>query len=327
MLHDMTPRVSNPAPMVSVIIPSYKTAHLIRTCLDSVLAQTYTDFEAIVVNDGSPDTPELETALAPYLDRIVYLKQENKRAAGARNHAIGKARGEYVAFLDSDDAWLANHLASQMKLFAEDPTLGLVYANALMVGDPEHEQEFMERCPSTGQADFDALISERCQIPVSTVVARRQLLVDAGLFDETLPRCDDYDMWARAAFHGAKIGYNSGVQARLFIGRPGSLGQSRSKMVEAYWNILEKFKRTLPLNEKQRAALNARAEEVKALSQLEEGKCKLAEHRFEEARTLIEDANTHLRRSMLTLAVLGLRFAPGATGRFMTFWNRARNAT
>ncbi|HTS35605.1 MAG TPA: glycosyltransferase family A protein [Candidatus Solibacter sp.] len=323
----MTLSGSNPAPKVSVVIPSYKTAHLIRACLDSVFAQTYTDFEAIVVNDGSPDTAELEKVLAPYFDRIVYLKQENKRAAGARNHAIGKARGEYVAFLDSDDAWLPNHLASQMKLFADDPSLGMVYANALLVGDPEHEQEFMERCPSSGQADFDALISERCQIPISTVVVKRQDLLHAGLFDEALPRCDDYDMWVRAAFHDTKIGYNPTVQARLLIGRPGSLGQSRSKMIEAYWNILEKFKRTLPLSGQQRAIVNARAEEVKALYLLEEGKCRLAEHRFEEARKLIEGANSHLRRSMLTLAVLGLRFAPGATGRFMTFWNRTRNAT
>src|SRR6267154_5648376 len=112
---------SNPAPTVSIIIPSYKTADLISACLDSVFAQRYRDFEAIVVNDGSPDTPELEKALQPYIDRIVYAKQENKRAAAARNHAIRLARGECLAFLDSDDTWTPDHLASQMRLFADDP--------------------------------------------------------------------------------------------------------------------------------------------------------------------------------------------------------------
>ena len=142
---------TNPAPKVSVIIPSYKTADLIAACLDSVFAQTYSDFEAIVVNDGSPDTPELEKVLQPYMDRIVYIKQENKRAAGARNNAIRQARGEFVAFLDSDDTWFPNHLASQMQLFAEDSSLDLVYCDGILVRDAGQEYEFMKQCPSTGR--------------------------------------------------------------------------------------------------------------------------------------------------------------------------------
>ena len=120
------------APAVSVIIPAYKTAGLIAGCLDTVFAQTYTDFEAVVINDGSPDTPELERVLAPYMDRIVYIKQENKRAAGARNNGIRQARGAFVALLDSDDTWYPNHLATQMKLFADNPSLDLVYSDGLM---------------------------------------------------------------------------------------------------------------------------------------------------------------------------------------------------
>ena len=131
---------AQPAPRVSIIIPSYNTARLIAACLDSIFAQTFQDFEAIVVNDGSPDTAELEKVLQPYLDRnsdrIVYIKQANKRAAGARNTAIARARGEFLAFLDSDDTWLPNHLESQMKQFEADPALGLVYANAVLIGDP-----------------------------------------------------------------------------------------------------------------------------------------------------------------------------------------------
>jgi glycosyltransferase involved in cell wall biosynthesis len=320
----MPPAQSNSTPRVSIIIPSYKTADLIAACLDSVFAQTYSDFEAIVVNDGSPDTPELEKVLQPYMDRIVYIKQENKRAAGARNNAIRQAQGEYVAFLDSDDTWLPNHLAAQMKLVADDPALDLVYANALLVGDPAHEREFMEKCPSTGQATFDALIVERCQIPISTVVARKRTLIDAGLFDEKLPRCDDYDMWVRSAFSGAKIGYGRTVQARLFIGRPGSLGVSRVKMAEGYWSILEKFKRTLPLKDNDRAVVEKRAVEIRARYLLEEGKCKLQEREFDKARELIAEANGYLHSSSLSLAVFGLGVAPGATSKLMSFWSRVR---
>jgi glycosyltransferase involved in cell wall biosynthesis len=321
----MTSSQSTPAPKLSVIIPSYKTADLIVACLDSVFAQTYSDFEAIVVNDGSPDTAQLEEALRPYRDRIVYIKQENKRAAGARNNAIRRSRGEFVAFLDSDDTWLPNHLASQMQLFADNPSLDLAYANALLIGDPVREPEFMEKCPSSGEATFEALIVERCQIPISTVVARKQTLIDAGLFDESLPRCDDYDMWVRSAFRGAKIGYGRMVQARLFIGRPGSLGQSRAKMAEAYWNMLEKFKRVLPLNPRDRAVVDKRAAEIRASYLLEEGKCKLAERKFDKARELLAEANDYLHRSSLSLAVLGLGIAPSATGKLITFLRRVRN--
>ena len=275
---------SSSVPKVSVIIPSYKTADLIAACLDSVFAQTYKDFEVIVVNDGSPDTPELEKVLAPYTDRIVYIKQENKRAAGARNNAIRHARGEFVAFLDSDDIWLPDHLASQMQMFSDDPSLGLVYSNGLLTGDPTRECEFMQRCPSTGEATFATLIVERCQIPISTVVARKQAIVKAGMFDETLARCDDYDMWVRTAFHGAKVGYSRKVQARMAVGRPGSLSQVRAKMAEGYWIILDKYQRTLPLNGPDRETVEKRAEEIRARYLLEEGKCKLKERQINKGR-------------------------------------------
>ena len=321
----MSSTQSNPAPKVSVIIPSYKTAGMIAACLDSAFAQTYSDFEAIVVNDGSPDTAELEKALQPYMDRIVYLKQENKRAAGARNNAIRQARGEFVAFLDSDDTWMPDHLATQMQLFADDPALDLVYANGLMVGDPAREHEFMEKCPSAGPATFDALIMGRCSVSISTVVARKRTLVDAGLFDEKLLRCDDYDMWARAAFNGAKIGYTRKLGARFSCGRPDSLGQSKVKMTEGYWTILEKFKRTLPLNHADRDMIEKRAAKIRAKYLLEDGKCKLEERQYDKARQSIAEANGYLRKPSLSAAVLGLSIAPGVTAKLMLFWRRIRN--
>jgi glycosyltransferase involved in cell wall biosynthesis len=313
---------SNTMPNVSVIIPSYKTAHLIADCLESVFAQTYKDFEALVVNDGSPDTPELEQVLKPYAGRIAYIKQENKRAAGARNAAIQSARGEFLAFLDSDDTWTPDHLAGQMQLFAQDPTLDLVYSNALLVGDPGCECEFMEKCPSRGQATFAALVVERCQIPISTVVARKRAIVKAGMFDEKLLRCDDYDMWVRTAFHGAKIGYSRKLQARMAIGRPNSLSQERSKMVGAYWSILEKFKHTLPLSDADRDVVDRRAEEIRVRYLVAEGKCKLHEHQFDQARELFAEAKRSRTAPRLSLVLLGLRIAPKATSKLVSLWGR-----
>jgi len=317
------PKIGSAAPKVSVIIPTYKTAHCIAACLDSVFAQTYQDLEAVVVNDGSPDTPELEQALAPYMDRIVYIKQENKRTAGARNNAIRHARGEFVAFLDSDDVWMPDHLASQMQLFANHPSVDLTYSNGL-VGERGQEREFMQGCPSTGEATFASLLVERCQIPISTVVARKQAIVRAGMFDEQLARCDDYDMWVRTAFYGAKIRYTRKVQAYMPVGRPGSLSASRARMAEGYWAILEKYKQTLPLKDEDRATVEKRAAEIKARYLLEEGKNKLDQRRFDEARKLFSEANGYLRKPGLSLALLGLTIAPRATSKLISVWNRIR---
>ncbi len=316
---------SSGAPAVSVIIPAYNTAHLIAPCLDSVFAQTYRDFETIVVNDGSPDTVQLERTLQPYIDRIVYGRQENKRAAGARNTAIGKARGEFLAFLDSDDSWLPDHLAFQMKFFADDPGLGLVYADAILTGSGP-EKTFMKICPSEGEASFEALTVERCQIPISTVVARKAAIVKAGLFDEKMARCDDYDMWLRTAFFGAKITYSRKVQAALNLGRPDSLSLSRFNMSEAYFKILEKTLQTLPLSSAQRTLVEQRTAEIKARTLIEQGKLELRAQHPEKAGELFAEANRYLHTLKLSIASRSLRLAPRSASRLISMWNRLSNA-
>ncbi|HUD64272.1 MAG TPA: glycosyltransferase family A protein [Candidatus Sulfotelmatobacter sp.] len=312
-------------PSISVIIPSYNTAPLIANCLDSVFAQSFSDFEVVVVNDGSPDRAQLEEALRPYLAKIVYIVQENKRAAGARNTAIGKARGEFFAFLDSDDSWFPDHLASQMELFRKDPGLDLVYADAVLLSDSPRQKTFMEKCPSEGAATFEALVVERCQIPVSTVVARKAAILRAGLFDENLARCDDYDMWLRTAFFGGKIDWRRKRQARLFLGRPDSLGSSRSKMAEAYWKILEKAATTLPLTDAQRKLVGDRAAEIKARYLYEQGKLELHERHPEKAGKLFAEANLHYRTWKLDMAIRSLQLAPQSTCKLLDAWNRFRN--
>jgi glycosyltransferase involved in cell wall biosynthesis len=306
-------------------MPTYNTAHFIAAALNSVLEQTYSNFEIIVVNDGSPDTPDLEITLKPFQSKIVYIKQENKRAAGARNTAISRARGEFLAFLDSDDVWLPDHLAFQMQMFKEDPALDLVYSNCLSVGDPRNPQEFMSRCPSAGSATFLALVMERCQIPVSTVVARKSVIERAGLFDESLARCDDYDMWLRAAFHGAKIGYTRRVQARLADGRPGSLGASSARMTEAYWKILQKMDQTLPLTHSDRSAVQKRSTKAHGLYLLEEGKQNLRQGQIAAAKSLLSEANSYLRSPKISLVLLGLSLAPTATKNLASLVERLRD--
>ena len=106
------------SPLVSVIIPAYKAAGHIVSAIESVLAQTFSDHEIIVINDGSPDTSQLLEVLSPYRDRIRYLEQPNQGPSGARNTGIRAARGTYVAFLDSDDSWSPSYLGEQIRLLA-----------------------------------------------------------------------------------------------------------------------------------------------------------------------------------------------------------------
>ena len=189
---------------------------------------------------------------------------------------------------------------------------------------PGKEREFMKRCPSNGEATFGSLIVERCQIPISTVVARRDAIIKAGMFDESLLRCDDYDMWVRTAFHGAKIAYSQKIQARMPVGRPGSLSQSRAKMAEGYLTILEKYKTSLPLLPADREAVEKRAKQIQAKYFLEDGKSRLSEREFDGARKSLAKANEYYRKSSISLTVFGLGVAPRATAKLIEFADKIR---
>src|ERR1035438_10871876 len=117
------------APLVSVIIPAYRAAESIADTLD-LLAQTFKDYEIIVVNDGSPDSEDLEKALEPYRERIIYLRQENEGPGGARNAGIRTARGQYIAPLDADDIGAPEHLAAQLAVLEAHPSIEVGYGDA-----------------------------------------------------------------------------------------------------------------------------------------------------------------------------------------------------
>jgi hypothetical protein len=212
-----------------------------------------------------------------------------------------------------------------MKQFDADPALCLVYANAVFVGDPTRHVEFMERCPSVGEAGFEAQVVERCKIPVSTVVARKTAVLKAGGFDESMVRCDDYNMWLRTAFYGGKVGYTRQVQAQLADGRPGSLGLSRAKMAEAYWSILEKADKDLPLNPAQHQLVRERAAQIRAQYLLEDGKLHLSARDFPKARERFSEANNYFHKAKLSLVLLGLKVAPNATSRLFAFLTQRHN--
>ena len=135
-------------PVVSIIIPAYQAAADIREALDSVFSQNFSHFEVIVVNDGSPDTPELEAAIAPYQSRLRYIAQANRGAGAARNTGLRAARGKYVAFLDADDLWSADCLHRHVWFLDAHADCAMVYGDALITGEsPLAVRTFMQNPP------------------------------------------------------------------------------------------------------------------------------------------------------------------------------------
>src|SRR6266581_343390 len=195
-------RQADDAPTVSVIMPAYNVAGFIGMALESVFAQTFTDFEVIVVNDGSPDTERLERELEPHRGRILYIKQENGGVSAARNAGIRAARGTFVAHLDPDDLWEPDYLAEQLAALAHDPSIDALYPDALIFGDaPEAGCRFMDWCPSDGEVTIESLFKSRCHVMYS-ITARRETLLRIGLFDEDLRCAEDFDLWLRVLKSG-----------------------------------------------------------------------------------------------------------------------------
>jgi glycosyltransferase involved in cell wall biosynthesis len=193
------------APSIAVIVPVYR-AHYLATCLASVFAQTLSPTQVIVVDDGSPDGAAIDSAVAPYRDRLILLRQDNLGAGAARNRGLRHSSTELIAFLDADDEWCPHHLGRQAGVLGKEDGPALVYANRRLIGDgPLSGLLFMDAAPSTGEATLEALLSQRCTILTSSVVVERSVLFAAGLFDETLRRGQDFDMWVRLAAAGARF--------------------------------------------------------------------------------------------------------------------------
>lgn len=301
--------MTNVAPAVSVVVPSYNTAQYIPECLESIFAQTYRDFEVIVVNDGSPDTPALERALAPFRDRIVYLSQPNRGPSATRNAAIQAARGRYVALLDSDDAWLPEYLQVQVAALEADPSIDAIYPNATIFGDHPHAgRTYMDVCPSDGPVTFAALVTQQCNVLV-TLIARREALVRAGLFDPAFRRAEDFDLWVRMVAQGSRITYHRQVLVR-FRKRRDSLSSDPVSMADQALLVLDKLDGMLALDAADRRVLRERQAYFRAARHLAQGKRAFFNRDEDEAIAHLARANDYFRTPRLTLAAALIRRAP-----------------
>ena len=182
-------------PMVSVVIPSYNCARYLPKAIESVLAQTFTDLEIIVVDDGSTD--ETAAAVAPYLDRIQFIRQNNKGLPGARNTGIRASDAPFIALLDADDSWLPEKLALQMPSF-NDPEVDIVYSDfSVEYADGASKASYLAERPLASEGFvFNNYIRSRFLFP-STMVLRRKAMEVHKLFNEEMLACEDIELFAR----------------------------------------------------------------------------------------------------------------------------------
>lgn len=211
--------------LVSVIIPTRNRANMVREAVDSVLAQKGAPFELIVVDDGSED--ETLSLLAAYGDAVRILRRERPGGvSAARNAGIMAARGEWIAFLDSDDLWLPGKLRAQLDYFQDQPDMRLCQTDEIWIHKGRHRNPKRYHAKPSGWC-FEHLL-ERCLVSPSAVMMHRTVFDDVGLFDETLPACEDYDMWLRIGYR-----YPIGLVPKPLVIKRGGHGDQLSATVPA----------------------------------------------------------------------------------------------
>jgi glycosyltransferase involved in cell wall biosynthesis len=256
--------------LVSVVVPTYNRAHVVGLAIDSILAQSYDRLEVIVIDDGSQDNTL--AVVAKYDDpRVRYFRTENGGMSAARNRGLAQARGEFIAFLDSDDTWFPWKLAAQIEILRREPEVGAVWSDmSAFVDDPDHIVEdrylrsfytayqrfdiagVLQLAGTVGDVSADAPARVRdCPYYVgsvfremfigslvqpSTAVVRRERVRKAGGFDFELtgPGAEDYHFYYKISEHGA-IAFLDAPTTTYRIGEPSQL--SRATLAQARGNL------------------------------------------------------------------------------------------
>jgi len=233
-------------PVISVVIPTYNRSALVVEAVESALHQSIPPNEIIVVDDGSTD--DTERVLARY-DRVRYVRQANAGQSSARNHGIRIARGEFVAFLDSDDLWPEDRLERQLAALSLHPELDLIFGLEAKFTDQKQfdhceirDREVLACLRSADYlvpAPFDLLLLEDF-VPTSSVLFRRHCAAKAGPMDRTVEPAEDYDFWLRLALQGCRFGFVNAVLSRRRV-HAGNLVNQWVKMTVATCHVLSRY--------------------------------------------------------------------------------------
>lgn len=185
-------------PKISVVIPAYNAMTYLPETVESVLKQTFADFEVLIINDGSSDHI-VQWASQVVDPRVKLISQENQGLPGARNTGIAQARGEYIAFLDADDLWEPTKLEKQVRCIDDNPEVGLVHAWMVLVD--EQSKSTGKVMPSYAEGYVWNQLAEKNVIACPSVMVRRCCFETVGMFDKSLRSLEDWDMWILSLIH------------------------------------------------------------------------------------------------------------------------------
>jgi GT2 family glycosyltransferase len=219
-----------PQPLVSVVVPAYNYGHLVGQTLDSLAAQTYGNWECIVVDDGSTDDTRAVVEARAALDaRVSYVRQENARQAAARNNGVRHSSGELFQFLDADDLIEPQKLARQVEYLRRHSEVDIVYSGVRYFtdagGELSHSRQYsiwedgrpwMPEVSGRGQVLMERLLRNNIMV-VNSPLVRRRVVESVGEFDASLTPVEDWDYWTRCAVAGFHFQYEDAEGVRALV--------------------------------------------------------------------------------------------------------------
>ena len=213
------------SPRISAIIPTFNRAHLLPRAVDSILSQTLPPHSVILVDDGSTDGTE--KLIKKNYPEIKYLKQDNLGVSAARNAGITATSCEWLAFLDSDDEWLPEKLARQMEVLNLAPAMKICHSDEIWIRNGKRVNPLKKHSKSGGWMFKKAL--PICCISPSSAMIHRSVFDNVGLFEESLPACEDYDLWLRVT-SSYPVLY---ISEKLVVKH----GGHQNQLSEKYWGM------------------------------------------------------------------------------------------
>jgi glycosyltransferase involved in cell wall biosynthesis len=298
-------------PQVSVIMPAYNVAPYLREAVESVIAQTFRDWELVIVNDGSTDeTGALARELAQLDPRIRPIEQENRGLAGARNTALREARGELFALLDSDDIWEPGFLQAQVDVFAQYPDTALVSGSARLLGGPRNGEPARPIVPGHPVLTLEQMIADEAAVFIMTTF-RRSVVDVIGPFDAAKRRSEDWDFWLRAVAAGFVFRRNWQPLAWYRV-REGSLSRNTTAMLTEMLHTLSKVRPYVAEGSAGHRALTSQVARFEQALLLEQAKDALEGGRFSDAAAQLQQLRRNGGGALVGLTAWLTTHAPQA---------------
>lgn len=238
--------MDNEHPKVSVLIPAYNSDKFIQRTVNSVTKQTFSDFEIVVVDDGSTDsTADIVRRLQSQDSRLRYFYQENQGLSKTRNRLVELARGEFVAFLDHDDEWIAGKLDKQLRLFVKDKNLGLVFSDAYIKNNGQLAGTcFKQRRPFRGDIFYKYLFSDNF-VSLPTVLVPKNILMEFMPFKPEYEVAEEFDIFLKIA-RKYKFDYVDEPLAIYHLHGNNEVLSKWYKMIEEDFDILDYWRKVDP---------------------------------------------------------------------------------